>query len=320
MGSKTILLSIICYATISLAGCQTLKNGNSLAHHSGTPVEKMPWKKSGEGFVAPVNDVLAANESRVVFFRDANDNYQSDTINIGIGRDNIFQVSLRNGHFSENAVCTGSEIVNVGTMHKESGRMVSVSKSYQFTPQTTTYLQVAFLTTGIPVIQQIPADEALVLLNQSTRQTHQISRFSSDCAPLTAIPIKKPIAPSMADNPIEVKNSPQFSVKFDFDSAGVSTNQSAVLDGMANFIQSYPKVPITLEGHTDNIGSETYNLKLSQSRANSIKNILVDQYGIETRRLRTVGYGEAMPIDTNNTEQGRQNNRRVVAVVNKENN
>ena len=319
MEGKTILLSVINCGTIIVMGCQTLKTETSLANNSkGAQVEKITWKKNGEGFLAPVNDVLAANESRVVFFRDVNDNYQSDNINIGIGRDNIFQVSLKNGHFSENTICKGSEIVNVGTMHKESGRMVSVSKSYQFTPQTTTDLQVAFSKTGIPVIKQIPAEEALILLNQSTRQMHQISRFSSDCAPLTAIPIQKPIAASMADNLIEVKNPPQFSVKFD--SAGVSTNQSAVLDGMANFIQSYPKVPITLEGHTDNIGSETYNLKLSQSRANSVKNILVDQYGIETRRLRTVGYGEAMPIDTNNTEQGHQNNRRVVAVVNKENN
>ena len=70
-----------------------------------------------------------------------------------------------------------------------------------------------------------------------------------------------------------------------------------------------------MEGHTDSRGSESYNLQLSQKRANTVKNILVDKYGMQPSRLRAVGYGEAMPIDINDTEEGRQNNRRVVATV-----
>jgi outer membrane protein OmpA-like peptidoglycan-associated protein len=82
---------------------------------------------------------------------------------------------------------------------------------------------------------------------------------------------------------------------------------------MANFIKSYPKMAVTLEGHTDNKGAERYNLKLSQSRASIVKDILVNHYGIQAIRLSSVGYGESMPIDTNNTGRDRQNNRRVVA-------
>lgn len=64
---------------------------------------------------------------------------------------------------------------------------------------------------------------------------------------------------------------------FDFDSVGIKGNHSKVVDGMASFIQSYPQMSVTLQGHTDNKGPESYNLKLSEYRANMVKNILVDQ-------------------------------------------
>ena len=318
MDSKTILLSVICYATMSLMGCQTSKNDHLLANNSkSVEAKEVSWKNSGEVFQEPINSTLAADESRVVFFRNANDGYQSGNVNIGIGRNNIFQVSLQNAHYSENIICKGNQIINVGAIDKQSDKMVSISKNYQFLPQTTTYLQVALSATGSPVIQQIPADEALVLLNRSTRQTHQISRFLSDCTSSASALIQEPAAASTANKPIETQNPPQFNVMFDFDSAGVRSSHSAVLDGMAKFIQSYPKAAVTLKGYTDNKGPDSYNLKLSQSRANIVKNMLVDQYGIESMRLSAIGYGASMPVDTNNTEQGRQNNRRVIAVVSK---
>ena len=321
MDRKKILLSVISYLTLSITGCQTLKKDQFLDVVSKDAQSKeIIWENSGEAFQAPIESTLAVNESRVVFFRDSNDGKQSSNINIGVGRDNIFQVSLQNGHYSENIMCKGNQIINVGAMDKESGKIIYTSKNYQLIPKTTTYLQVAFLETGSPVIQQVTADEALVLLNRSTRQTHQISRFLSDCTSLTSALIQKPIAASTVNKPIEIKNPPQFNVMFDFDSADVTSSHSAVLDGMAKFIQSYPKVAVTLKGYTDNRGPESYNLKLSQSRANIVENILVDQYGIEPMRLSAIGHGTSMPVDTNNTEQGRQNNRRVVAVVSKENN
>lgn len=321
MNSKTILLSVICYATISITGCQVLNNDHSIKNNSkASSAKEVTWQNSGEMFQEPIDSTLAADESRVIFFRNANGGHQSGNVNIGVGRDNIFQVSLQNGHYSENIMCKGDQIINVGTLDKESGKRIFISKNYQFTPKTTTYLQVALSATGSPVIQQVPADEALVLLNKSTRQTHQISRFLSDCTSPTSALIQQPIAASTVNKPIEIKNPSQFNVMFDFDSAGVSSGHSAMLDGMAKFIQSYPKMAVILEGHTDNKGSKNYNLTLSQSRADAVKNVLIDQYGIEAIRLNTLGYGETMPIDTNNTEQGRQNNRRVVAVINKENN
>ncbi|SLJ85274.1 OmpA family protein [Psychrobacter sp. DAB_AL43B] len=323
MDSRTILLSTAIFATIGLVGCQTIKTDPMLSTSDFShQIKSVTWKKSGEVFYKPTNANLETNESRIVFFRDSHDSEQSSNINIGVGSDNLFQVSLKSGHYSELIICNASQTINAEILNSESGKVISHSKNYQFIPQTTTYLQVDLSETGRPVIKQIPADEALVLLNGSSQQTHQISRVVSDCTaatPSVAL-LQQPIAASTVDKPIEIKNPPQFNVLFDFDSAGIKSNHSAVLDGMANFIQSYPQMAVTLAGHTDNKGPESYNLKLSQSRANIVKNILVDQYGLETVRLSSIGHGETMPIDTNNTEEGRRNNRRVVAIVSKGNN
>lgn len=319
MDSRTVLLSTAIFSAIGLVGCQTIKTDSMLSTSNNShEVKDVTWGKTGELFHVPTDNNLAANESRVVFFRDSNDNEQLHNVKIGMGSDNTFHVSLQNGYYSDAVICSGDQIITIGKLNQESGQVISHSRNYQFIPQTTTYLQVFLSAAGSPVIQQIPADEALVLLNQTTRQTHQISRVLAGCNVSTSFPIlaspQNPIVIPAVDK-TEIKNPAQFNVLFDFNSTGVKSNHSAVLRSMANFIQAYPQMSVTLEGHTDNKGSESYNLKLSESRANMVKDILVDQYDVEAMRLSTVGYGETMPVDTNDTEKGRQNNRRVVAIV-----
>ena len=68
-------------------------------------------------------------------------------------------------------------------------------------------------------------------------------------------------------------------------------------------------------GHTDSIGSDAYNQKLSERRAQAVREVLVNQYGVESQRVDSVGYGEARPVADNSTEEGRQINRRVEAEV-----
>ncbi|HEX4179012.1 MAG TPA: OmpA family protein, partial [Rhizomicrobium sp.] len=67
----------------------------------------------------------------------------------------------------------------------------------------------------------------------------------------------------------------------------------------------------TVEGHTDNIGGDTYNLDLSKRRAAAVKNALVTRYHITADRLSTNGYGSSRPVETNDTLEGRARNRRV---------
>lgn len=316
MDSKNVLLSVTLCTAFSLLGCQTVKNDQVLhpsdASHQVKPVT---WEKSGDMFRVPNDATLKDNESRIVFFRDAEGGEQPDNINIGIGSDNAFQVSLQEGYYSEKIICNTSPVINASVLNNASGDIASYPESYRLTPQTTTYLKVNLSKTGKPTVQQISADQALSSLHKSKRQTHQISRVSSDCNATNQTVRPELFDGSERSTQTQIKNLSQFNVLFDFDSTDIKSNNGAVLDGMANVIQSYPKTAFTLEGHTDNKGPERYNLRLSQARANVVKGALVNQYGIDSRRLSAVGYGESMPVDTNSTEQGRRNNRRVIATV-----
>ena len=85
-----------------------------------------------------------------------------------------------------------------------------------------------------------------------------------------------------------------------------------------NFLKDNPKIRVLITGHTDSQGSEEHNQKLSEGRSESLKNEMIKR-GIAADRMETDGKGELEPIDTNATEAGRQNNRRVeVTVLNEE--
>ena len=115
--------------------------------------------------------------------------------------------------------------------------------------------------------------------------------------------------------PLEEKISITLHIEFDFNKAEIKSQYYYDIAKIANILKAYPEKNLELEGHTDSIGTDDYNLKLSEQRAESIKKYLVEKFGIEVSRISTVGYGESMPIDTNDTVEGRQNNRRVVANI-----
>ncbi|MCS6904315.1 MAG: OmpA family protein [Bacteroidia bacterium] len=80
---------------------------------------------------------------------------------------------------------------------------------------------------------------------------------------------------------------------------------------IADLLNKYPKMKIEIAGHTDNTGPENLNIKISQQRANAVKQVLITRYAIAKERVLAQGYGESKPIDTNNTEEGKKRNRRV---------
>lgn len=99
-------------------------------------------------------------------------------------------------------------------------------------------------------------------------------------------------------------------VSFDTNSATVRQGLYSEIDRITSVLTQYPQTVIRVEGHTDSVGSEAYNLDLSNKRAMAVKNLLA-QRGIADARIEAVGYGETMPVATNETEAGRQKNRRV---------
>ncbi|MEX2333456.1 MAG: OmpA family protein, partial [Pseudohongiella sp.] len=86
------------------------------------------------------------------------------------------------------------------------------------------------------------------------------------------------------------------------------------LDRLADFLVRYDTRTAVIEGHTDSVGSESSNLDLSQRRADSVRTYLVGR-GVANSRLNASGRGESSPVGSNDSETGRQQNRRVEVIV-----
>ncbi len=99
-------------------------------------------------------------------------------------------------------------------------------------------------------------------------------------------------------------------VTFDFDSASLRSEFYDVLNSVVIVLDEYEKTVLVVDGHTDSTGSRSYNMELSRRRADSVGDYLIAQ-GVEPVRLATYGYGPEYPIASNDTEAGREANRRV---------
>lgn len=100
------------------------------------------------------------------------------------------------------------------------------------------------------------------------------------------------------------------SITFNTGKSNLDSSFYPILKDVALVINKYEKTTLMVEGHTDNVGADDLNQRLSESRANSVKNFLA-QTGVDTRRISTVGMGEYSPIADNDTASGKQKNRRV---------
>jgi outer membrane protein OmpA-like peptidoglycan-associated protein len=103
-------------------------------------------------------------------------------------------------------------------------------------------------------------------------------------------------------------------VLFEFNRAEVKPSAQERMVQLANFLKQYPDRRVSIEGHTDNIGSAAYNIELSQRRADAIKTQLIIQ-GIAADRISTIGYGKDFPVAANDTDTNRAINRRVEVVI-----
>jgi outer membrane protein OmpA-like peptidoglycan-associated protein len=99
-------------------------------------------------------------------------------------------------------------------------------------------------------------------------------------------------------------------VFFDFNSSELRKELQSKLDSISQFLNKNPRFSAAVSGHTDNTGSESYNLKLSEKRAENVAMYLIDQ-GVQPDRITYVGLGSLKPVTDNSTEEGKRKNRRV---------
>lgn len=119
-----------------------------------------------------------------------------------------------------------------------------------------------------------------------------------------------PPPPAPAPTPVVQKKIVLRGVNFDFDKSNIRADAVPVLREAAALLKENASVKVSVEGHTDAKGTDDYNLKLSMRRAAAVKAFLVKE-GVAEARLSTRGLGESQPVASNDTEDGRAQNRRV---------
>ncbi len=130
------------------------------------------------------------------------------------------------------------------------------------------------------------------------------------------------LAAERASNDIQIRRLQDESLKidiasevsFDFGRADLKPAFTPTLQKLAGILQRYPNTQVSVVGHTDSVGSDSYNMMLSRQRAESVVYYLSSQ-GVASNRLMAIGRGESEPRATNDTEAGRQLNRRVEIYV-----
>lgn len=123
---------------------------------------------------------------------------------------------------------------------------------------------------------------------------------------LEQIPGVEVTRPSEGEIAVQLTND----ILFDFNSTALRSESRSTLRDLAANFQRYPDETVTIEGHTDNVGTPSYNQTLSENRAAAVREYLIGQ-GVASSRISAFGYGETRPKASNDSPEGRQLNRRV---------
>lgn len=255
-----------------------------------------------------LNQAIPDNTASVVFLRKLDKDGLQTSANVAIN--DRFQVSLQPNNYSQIYTCVGSNQISAEITGHKNNDLLKNARLYQLSANTTYFFEIDVDTQGNATVSPISQNTAMAALENMAYQTHQITRVVPNC-PVIQPPAPKPVA--VAPAPIQYE-SIELKVLFDNDKSLVKPNYYPEVKRVADFMARHPEVSATIEGHTDSNASDAYNVALSQRRVDTVKKLLIEKYGIQANRLNSVGYGESRPVATNATAEGRQQNRRVIAV------
>lgn len=238
------------------------------------------------------------------FIRETDLDDEQTSVNLGINGE--YQGSLKPGGYTQVYTCTGTSQISAVTTSQKTNNLLSNAITLNLPAQQSYFFYVEVDEQQRISLQQVNPEAARSLMTDKRYQQHQISRVTSTCA--TPVP---PTAPPVLKKPISI----EMRVFFDTDKAVIQPQYFSRVADVAAFMQEYSSTSATIKGHTDSTASDAYNQKLSERRAQAVQTMLVNQYGIDPSRITTIGYGESEPVASNATQEGRQMNRRVIAVV-----
>lgn len=274
-------------------------------------VGHVKWHKEAKADVDGVmNAHVSNNVTNVVFIRQADLDPLQTSANIAIN--DRFQVSLQPGNYSQVYSCAGINVLSSGITGDKHNDLSINPQTHNLAGGSTYYFYVEVDEGGQSNISPINEQNAKFLLENTKRQTHQISRVVPNCPAPTTPPPPKPVpAPEVVE---KRTMAIELEVLFDTDKHFVKERYYEEVKRVSDFMKQYPHATVVIEGHTDSRASEAYNQALSERRAKAVKDVLVKTYGVDSSVITTEGHGELRPRATNDTKEGRQLNRRVMAV------
>lgn len=246
------------------------------------------WNVSQTTSLSRFDSTVPENSSQLIFIRADEDKKDEHT---KVRIDRKFLGSLNYDKYVTEVICPGVHSITLSSTKDDVKKLTSFIATKA---NTNTFV---LINNKKLTIQEISAEKAKQLFNDKhlKLQTHQISRVKSQCQEGTATPVA----------PINLY------FLFPTNKADVTTADNAQLKAIGSFMQKNEDVNVLLIGHTDSVASAKYNLALSKKRANTVKHHLVTEYHISPSRIKTTGLGETNPIASNQSESGRQKNRRV---------
>ncbi len=240
--------------------------------------------------------------------------FYSATLGPGIFR---IHVEATNYQFGEKVITLKSgesKVVDIGLKKLGVAQAILTGKISDVKTGKPLLAQVTFVGTKIPVVTTDPGTGIY-------KVTVPPGTYSLKITAENYVPESAPIVLKKDETKIQnfsLKPIPKVGEKiilkgiyFDFNSAVIKPESYPVLDDAARILKAKPNMRVEIGGHTDSIGSDSYNMKLSYQRANAVRDYLIRYHNIDPSRLIAVGYGETRPIADNRTRAGRDLNRRI---------
>jgi outer membrane protein OmpA-like peptidoglycan-associated protein len=200
----------------------------------------------------------------------------------------------------------GATLISAGAISAHAAEGVYYDPSNAASPTGKTVGHELFRTIGCPGKQLL---DAPCKVPAPAPEPEQVAAAEPVAAPAPA-PAPAYVAPAPAPEPAAPQKLVLEGVNFDFDKATLRQEDVSDLDKNVEALKAWGDVNIEVAGHTDSMGSDAYNMKLSQQRAEAVRNFLISR-GVAADRLTAKGYGESQPVADNATEEGRFKNRRV---------
>ncbi|HSJ80316.1 MAG TPA: OmpA family protein [Thiobacillus sp.] len=198
----------------------------------------------------------------------------------------------------------GATLISAGAISAQAAEGVYYDPSNAASATGKTVGHELFRTIGCPGKQLLDAP-----CKVPAPEPEQVAAAEPVVAPAPA-PAPAYVAPAPAPEPAAPQKLVLEGVNFDFDKATLRQEDVSDLDKNVEALKAWGDVNIEVAGHTDSMGSDAYNMTLSQKRAEAVRNFLISR-GVAADRLTAKGYGESQPVADNATEDGRFKNRRV---------